>query len=66
MLLYAAKGDLINFRLLLNRRKHHLKNLPRDLENEDDLELGVVSDTTQSSESPGEMSEVGPKKVAVD
>ena len=59
LLLYAAKGDLINFRLLLNRRKHHLKNLPLR-ENDDDSELGVgLTDTTQSPESPGEMTEVG-------
>lgn len=59
LLLYAAKGDLINFRLLLNRRKHHLKNLPLR-ENDDDSELGVgLTDTTQSPESPGETTEVG-------
>ena len=57
LLLYAAKGDLINFRLLLNRRKHHLKNLPLR-ENDDDSELGVaLTDTTQSPESPAKMTE---------
>lgn len=62
LLLFAAKGDLINFRLLLNRRKHHLKNLPLR-ENDADSELGVaLTDTTQSPESPGETTEVGALK----